>query len=90
MVGVLGLDPFQGLNVDGTGVNYLDKLVEVSNANRSKSNRKQNVVERFDSAKDYTPCHILFVSSHASATSEEKTGEDRLRAALKKLRDPRF
>jgi hypothetical protein len=84
IVGVLGLDPFLGLNVDGTAVNYLDELVEASNANRSVSNRKKLVVQRFDSAKDYKPCHILFVSSHASATSEEKTVEDRLSAALKK------
>jgi hypothetical protein len=84
VVGVLGQDPFQGIDSDGTAVNYLDQLVDSSNANRAKTKRKRLVVKRFDSAKDYTPCHILFVSSHASTTSEEKTIEERLRAALDK------
>lgn len=37
----------------------------------------------FDSAKDYQPCHILFVADAATERSVERTSQDRLAAALK-------
>lgn len=85
VIGVLGKDPFSGLDESRRAVNHLDAEVQRSNANRTKSGRKPIVVRRFASARDYTTCHILFVAAEATAGSEEKTVEDRLRAALKKI-----
>lgn len=70
-IGVLGQDPF----LEG-GVNQLDRTVA---AERAKG--RQIVVRRFDSAKDYQPCHILFVSDLASEKSIERNLVDRLAAA---------
>ena len=55
IIGVLGPDLF----LEG-GVNQLDRTVA---AERAKG--RQIVVRRFESAKDYKPCHILFVSDAA-------------------------
>ncbi len=70
-IGVLGQDPF----VEG-GVNQLDRTVA---AERAKG--RQIVVRRFDSAKDYQPCHILFVSDAPSEKSIERNLVERLDAA---------
>jgi uncharacterized protein DUF4154 len=67
-IGVLGQDPF----FEG-GVNQLDL--------RAKG--RQIVVRRFDSAKDYQPCHILYVSQTATEKSQERTLQERRDAALK-------
>ncbi len=75
-IGVLGQDPF----LEG-GVNQLDRIVA---AERDKG--RQIVVRRFDSAKDYQPCHILFVSDAAGEKSLERNLVDRL-AAARKLTD---
>lgn len=83
IVGVLGDDPFRGVDTEGRAVNHLDEHVQQSNANRAKTGRKLMVVKRFASGKDYTPCHILFVSSQGTSTSEEKTVDERMQAALK-------
>ena len=72
-VGVLGKDPF----LEG-GVNQLNQAVD---AERLKG--RQIVVRRFDSAKDYKPCHILYVAEKATPNSDEKTFEERLAASLK-------
>lgn len=72
-IGVLGQDPF----FEG-GVNQLDQTVA---AERAKG--RQIVIRRFDSAKDYEPCHILFVSDTAAEKSVEQTFKDRLEAAVK-------
>ena len=72
-IGVLGQDPF----FEG-GVNQLDQTIA---AERAKG--RQIVVKRFDSAKDYQPCHILYVSDAANEKSVEQNFKDRLEAALK-------
>ena len=72
-IGVLGQDPF----LEG-GVNQLDRTVA---AERAKG--RPIVVRRFDSAKDYQPCHILFVSDSAGEKSIERNLVDRLAAAKK-------
>ena len=71
IIGVLGQDPFLE-----AGVNQLDRTVV---AERAKG--RQIVVRRFDSARDYQPCHILFVSDSASEKSIERNLMDRLAAA---------
>ncbi len=72
-IGVLGKDPFE----EG-GVNQLDQTVV---AERAKG--RQIVIRRFDSAKDYEPCHILYVSDTATEKSIEQAFPVRLAAALK-------
>lgn len=45
---------------------------------------KRIVVREFASAKDYRPCHILFVADQAAPNSEEKSAAERLGAVLPK------
>jgi hypothetical protein len=71
VIGILGRDPFVENNA-----NQIDQAVADARAKGSNL-----TVKRFDSAKDYTPCHILFVSNQGSETSDEKTVADRLKAA---------
>jgi hypothetical protein len=72
-IGILGKDPFLE-----NGVHQLERIVDVG---RSKG---ENVVlMHFDSAKDYQPCQILYVSSEATAQSEEQTIVERVQAAKK-------
>ena len=73
IIGVLGKDSF----LEG-GVNQLDRVV----AEEGKKDRTI-VIKRFDSAKDYEPCHILLVSSKGTPKSAEKTLEERIAAAKK-------
>jgi len=82
IIGVLGKDPFQGIDPAGQPVNHLDAMVAESNARTGAQKRKYIEVKRFVSAKDYTACHVLFVSAQAAAGSAEKTVEQRLAAAL--------
>lgn len=49
-------------------------------------NKNIRVLE-FDSAKDYQPCHILFVADAAAPASAETAALDRLVAALEKIND---
>lgn len=81
VVGVLGKDPFSGVDETGRQVNHLDEEVKRSKA---KASRKPMVVKRVASAKDIPHCHILFISAEAAADSDEKTVDERLAAALKK------
>lgn len=76
IIGVLGHDPF----VEG-GINQLDRTVA---AERAKGRPIE--VRRFDSAADYEPCHILFVSELPTAKSVERHLAVRL-AAAKALTD---
>ena len=71
-IGVLGKDPFTE-----RGINQLDQAIATE---RAKGN--QIVVRRFDSAKDYKPCHILYVSDEAAPNSVEQNLKARLAAAL--------
>ena len=87
VIGVLGKDPFQGVDPAGQSVNHLDAMAEESNARTGAKKRKSIEVKRFASAKDYTPCHVLFVSAQAASNSVEKTPEQRLAAALEKSKD---
>ena len=70
-IGILGKDPFVE-----SGVNQLDRTIAAENLKGGAI-----VVKRFDSARDYQPCHILLVSSLAAESSEEKTLADRVKAA---------
>jgi hypothetical protein len=72
IIGVLGQDPFGP---------HLDAIA----AGRMIQNKKV-VVRRFASAKDYQPCHILFVSGQAAENAEEKTVEARMKAAVLKTK----
>jgi hypothetical protein len=73
IIGVLGKDPFIE-----NGVNQLDRFVV-----EEKHKGRNIVVKRFNSAKDYEPCQILFVSSLAAADSAEQTVDERIAAADK-------
>lgn len=68
VIGVLGQDPFG---------NHLDRIATAKTIQGRKI-----VIRRFASAKDYRPCHILFVASGSTATGDEKSAADRLTAAL--------
>ncbi|MEX2317832.1 MAG: YfiR family protein [Pirellulales bacterium] len=70
-IGILGKDPFVE-----NGVNQLDRMVA-----EQKRKGIPIVVKRFNSAKDYQPCHILFVANQAADGSEEKSLAARLDAA---------
>lgn len=72
-IGLLGHDPFVE-----NGVNQLDQVVA---AERAKG--RAIVVRRFDSAKNYQMCHILYVSDTAAPNSVEQAFKERLDAALK-------
>lgn len=72
-IGVLGQDPFVE-----AGVNQLDQMVAAE-----KANGRKFVVRRFESAKDYEPCHLLYVSDKAVETSVEQSFKQRLEAAVK-------
>lgn len=50
-----------------------------------KVGKKKIRVLLFDSAKDYKPCHILFVANRATANSVERTPKTRLAAAIKQI-----
>ena len=76
-IGVLGQDPF----LEG-GVNQLDQTVAAEQAKG-----RLIVVRRFDSAKNYQPCHILYVSDLAAPNSDEQEFKDRLEAAVKLTKD---
>lgn len=76
-IGVLGQDPF----LEG-GVNQLDQTVAAEQAKG-----RLIVVRRFDSAKNYQPCHILYVSDLAAPNSVEQAFKDRLEAAVKLTKD---
>jgi hypothetical protein len=72
-IGILGKDPFTE-----NGVHQLERVVD---AERSKG--ENIVLLRFDSAKDYQPCQILYISSEAAERSEERTVAERVEAAKK-------
>lgn len=72
-IGILGKDPFIE-----NGVHQLER---VAAAGRSKG--ENIVLLNFESAKDYQPCHILYVSSEATDQSEEQTVAERVQAAKK-------
>jgi hypothetical protein len=63
-IGILGDDPF-----GESGVNQLEQKVRDEEQRGTKI-----VIRRFRTAKDYEPCHILFVSSAAAGApaTEEK------------------
>ena len=67
----MGKDPFIE-----NGVNQLERAVA-----DEKRKGIQIAVRRFNSARDYQPCHILFVSSVAAENSDEKTVSERMKAA---------
>ncbi len=71
VIGILGKDPFVE-----NGINQLDRIVA-----DEKLHGGNLVIKRFDSAKDYEPCHILFVSNLAADGSVEKTVLERAKAA---------
>jgi len=70
VIGVLGRDPF------GENLNRVAASKTIM--------KKKIVIRRFDSASQYTPCHMLFVASTGTAASAEKSAEDRVKAALEK------
>jgi hypothetical protein len=72
-IGILGKDAFLE-----NGVNQLDRMVA-----DQKLKGVHIAVKRFASAKDYEPCHILFVSSQAADGSVEKTLSERLAATAR-------
>jgi hypothetical protein len=72
VIGVVGQDPFPS---------QLDRI-----AKAKKVQNKQIIIRRFASAKDYQPCHILFVSAFAAKDSDEKSAEQRLSTLLPKTK----
>lgn len=72
VIGVLGPNPFGG---------SLDAI-----AAKKTIQGKKIVVRKFASIKDYQPCHILFISGEADAQADEKTAEERAKAALEKTK----
>ena len=93
IIGVLGKDPFDGVNTKGQSVNHLDEMAREYNLEAAKDNRRRIVIERFASAGMYRRCHLLFVSSKSATNDMADTPEARLAAALKiandrKMNDP--
>jgi len=76
-IGILGQDPFVE-----NGVNQLDRAVQ-----EAKLKGSNIVVKRFDTANDYEPCHILFVSSLAAGAGVEQTAAERMKAAQEITRE---
>lgn len=72
VIGVLGKDPFAA------------QLHEIEST-RTMAGHKV-VVRRFNSADEYAPCNILFISRLAVETRPAETPEDRLKAALEKTK----
>lgn len=70
VIGVLGKDP--------DSFRQQMKLIE----QKYKVRDRQVEFKQFDSIKDYTPCHILFVSRFAPDTDRRQTAQQRLEAAL--------
>ncbi len=77
-IGIVGEDPF-----DYVGGNHLDDNV----ARRNQAENKNIRVLRFDSAKDYTTCHVLFVAKFGNARSIERTLDARLNAVKRIVED---
>ncbi len=73
-IGIIGEDPFFY-----RGGNYLDDNVTRRNQRENRTIR----VLRFDSAKDYQPCHVLYVAQFANPRSVERTLDARMAAMLK-------
>jgi hypothetical protein len=69
-IGIVGKDPFTE-----NGVNQLERIIAAE-----KSKGAQIELMRFDSAKDYQPCQIVFISSEATEQSEEQTLAERVEA----------
>ena len=90
IIGVLGRDPFDGVNSNGQPVNHLDEMVREFNVVAAKENRRQIVLQRFASAKMYQRCHLLFVSSKSATNDMADTPEARLEAALKIAKDSKM
>lgn len=72
VIGVIGRDPFGRI---------LDGIAEAKTIQDKKI-----VIRRFASAKDYQPCHILFVAAGADDGADEKTVEDRMNAVTTKTK----
>jgi hypothetical protein len=70
VIAVLGPNPFG---------NALETI-----AATEKVQGKKIVIRHFASAKDYQPCHVLFISNGADENADEKTAADRLKAVLPK------
>ncbi len=71
VIGVLGKDPFG---------EYLDRIAQAR-----KVKGKDIVIQRFKTAEDYKPCHILFVSGTPANGDKEETAAERLAAVQKKV-----
>lgn len=82
IIGVLGKDPFDGLNLSGQRVNHLDEMARESNANRVSNKRRRIVIQRLPSIANYEHCHLLFVSKESATNAVADTPESRLTAAL--------
>ena len=87
IIGVLGKDPFDGVNSKGQPVNHLDEMAREYNVEAVKDNRRRIVIQRFASAAMYQRCHLLFVSSKSATNDMADTPEARLAAALKIAKD---
>lgn len=87
IIGVLGKDPFDGVNSNGQPVNHLDEMARAYNIEAAKDNRRRIVIERFASAEMYRRCHLLFVSKKSATNDTADTPEARLAAALKIAKD---
>lgn len=87
IIGVLGKDPFDGVNSKGQSVNHLDEMAREYNVEAAKENRRRIVIQRFASAEMYRRCHLLFVSSRSATNDAADTPEARLAAALKIAKD---
>lgn len=77
-IGILGADPFNGEDANRRRVNFLDAMVQ----EKKTCKGKPITVHRFASARDYMPCHVLFVSRKSAENSMEKSAEERLAAIL--------
>lgn len=72
VIGVLGKDPFEP---------FLSRIAE----SKTVQGRKI-IVRRFESANDYKPCHILFISSSSAVQGKAEKALERLQAALEKTK----
>lgn len=72
VIGVVGKDPFGS---------YLEQIAKERNLNG-----KTIVVQRFPSANDIKPSHVLFIAPEGAGEAKE-SAEDRLREAAKRIQD---
>ncbi len=81
VVGILGGNAFIERDQTGTVHDYLAEIAT------KKVGGKRIVVYQFNSIDDYKPCHVLFISPIPAAGRQADNVDERLNAAIAKLKE---